>query len=231
MVRVHQGSPKSILMKKSFLVHSYLVFIIPILTLSICYSLNVINYDLVSIPFLDGEVSISQIGRQEKTIFIFRTGFIIYSIISVFYYYKITNILSNNHLPNNFFYYSILANIFLIIYLICLGINEVPFNIIRRISIILFIISMFIIHILKTKYLFKVKRRKLLSIKTIYLYIILLLIFLMSLLIIIGSPWINPFFDYPNKLKNIVEWNFMLLVLIYYIPFGLAFKKNFKSNN
>ena len=90
---------------------------------------------------------------------------------------------------------------------------------------------MFIIHILKTKYLFKVKRRKLLSIKTIYLYIILLLIFLMSLLIIIGSPWINPFFDYPNKLKNIVEWNFMLLVLIYYIPFGLAFKKKFKSNN
>ena len=140
MVRVHQGSPKPLLMKKSCLVHSYLVFVIPILTLSICYSLNVINYDLVSIPFLDGEVSISQIGRQEKTIFIFRTGFIIYSIISVFYYYKITNILSNNHLPNNFFYYSILANTFLIIYLICLGKNEVPFNIIRRISIILFII-------------------------------------------------------------------------------------------
>ena len=66
MVRVHQGSPKSILMKKSFLVHSYLVFIIPILTLSICYSLNVINYDLVSIPFLDGEVSLVRLVDRKK---------------------------------------------------------------------------------------------------------------------------------------------------------------------
>tara|TARA_B110001450_G_C17533883_1_gene445740 strand:+ start:57 stop:710 length:654 start_codon:yes stop_codon:yes gene_type:complete len=217
-------------MKKSFIIHSYLIFIIPFVTLSICYILNVIHYDLASIPFIDGKVSVSQVGRQEKTIFIFRTGFMIYSLTSIYYYYKVTKIFSNNHLSYNFYYFSIFANAFLIIYLICLGKNEIPFNYIRRFSIISFILLMFVIHILKTKNLLMIRNNNSLNLNTIYLFFILIIIFIMSLLIIIGSPWVNPFFEYPNKLKNIVEWNFFLMMIAYYVPFGLVFKKNNSYN-
>ena len=45
----------------------------------------------------------------------------------------------------------------------------------------------------------------------------------MTILIIVGLPWVNPLFKYPDQLKNIVEWNFFLLTIIFYIPLSLMF--------
>ena len=40
----------------------------------------------------------------------------------------------------------------------------------------------------------------------------------MTILIIIGLPWVNPLFEYPHKLKNVIEWNLLFLTVIFYIP-------------
>ena len=61
-------------MKKYISLCSILLFVIPIVTLLICLQIHVLYYDLQSIPFIDGKVSISLIGRQEKTIAIFKSG-------------------------------------------------------------------------------------------------------------------------------------------------------------
>ena len=43
----------------------------------------------------------------------------------------------------------------------------------------------------------------------------------MFIFIIVGSPWINPLFDYPDRLKNIIEWNYFFVSLLFYVPFSI----------
>ena len=45
----------------------------------------------------------------------------------------------------------------------------------------------------------------------------------MTILIIIGLPWVNPLFKYPDQLKNIIEWNYFLLTIVFYIPLSILF--------
>ena len=45
----------------------------------------------------------------------------------------------------------------------------------------------------------------------------------MTVLIIIGLPWVNPLFKYADQLKNIVEWNYFFLTIVFYIPLSLIF--------
>ena len=60
-----------------------------------------------------------------------------------------------------------------------------------------------------------------------FLYIIFII---MTALIIIGMPWVNPLFEYPDKLKNIVEWNYFLLTVIFYLPISNLFYQFYRSN-
>jgi hypothetical protein len=49
----------------------------------------------------------------------------------------------------------------------------------------------------------------------------------MTGLIIIGSPWVISTFEYshPHQMKNIVEWNYFLLMVAFYVPVSLLFYK------
>ena len=58
---------------------------------------------------------------------------------------------------------------------------------------------------------------------TIYLTIFYIIIILMTILIIIGLPWVNPLFKYPSELKNIIEWNYFLLTIVFYLPLSSMF--------
>ncbi len=67
------------------------------------------------------------------------------------------------------------------------------------------------------------KSKKKIEFNNIYLAIFYIIIAFMTILVIIGLPWVNPLFKYPDQLKNIVEWNFFLLTIIFYIPLSLMF--------
>ena len=73
---------------------SLLLFIIPLITLLICIQIHVLHYDFHLISLIDGKISVSLIGRQEKTIGIFKSGFLIYMLVSVFFYFKIPCLLA-----------------------------------------------------------------------------------------------------------------------------------------
>ena len=77
-------------MKKTISLYSILLFIIPLVTLIICHQLHVSHTGVYTIPFIDGQVSISLIGRQKYSIGIFKPSFLIYMIISIFFYFKIS---------------------------------------------------------------------------------------------------------------------------------------------
>ena len=67
---------------KNLSIYSFLLFCVPTVTLLICIQIHILHYDLNSFPFTDGEFSVSFIGRQEKTISFFKSGFLIFIIIS-----------------------------------------------------------------------------------------------------------------------------------------------------
>ena len=84
---------------------------------------------------------------------------------------------------------------------------------------------MYINHIYLIKILRSLQSNKIIQFNIIYLPVFYIIIALMTILIIIGLPWVNPLFKYPDQLKNIVEWNYFLLVIGFYIPLSLIFFK------
>lgn len=199
-------------------------------TLFACFKIIASHYpDFHTIPFMDGKASVSQIGRGEKTIRIFKLGFFLYIFISVFFYLKISNFFLFNGIKNKFKICGLLANFFLCVYIIALGKDGSLYEISRRLAVIFYILNMYINHIYLIKILKLLKSKEDAQLNKIYLTIFYTIITLMTILIIIGLPWVNPLFKYPNQLKNIIEWNFFLLMIIFYIPLSLMFYQSTKK--
>ena len=205
---------------KNLSIYSFLLFCVPTVTLLICIQIHILHYELNSFPFTDGEFSVSFIGRQEKTINFFKLGFMIFIIISVLFHFKISNFFSLKRIKNKFKLLGILSNIFLFIYIFSLGKDSSIYEILKRIGIILFIVTMYINHFYMIKIL---KSQNIINFKKIYLSFLYIIFIFMTVLIIIGMPWVNPLFAYPDKLKNIVEWNYFLLTIIFYLPISTLF--------
>ena len=216
-------------MKKFISTYSILLFIIPLVTLTLCHQLHVAHTGIQTFPFIDGEVSVSLIGRQGYSIGIFKPAFFLYAIISVLFYFKISDFFQSCRIKNKLKFYSLISNFFLCIYIIALGERDSSFyEISRRLAIILYIVSMYINHIYLAKILWLLRSNKIIRFNIAYFIIFCVIIFLMSILIIIGLPWVNPLFEYPNQLKNIVEWNYFFLMISFYVPLSLLFYKNNK---
>jgi len=214
------------MMRKYISVYSLLLFVIPAVTLFICFQIIAYYYpDFHTIPFIDGKASISMIGRGEKTIITFKSGFFLYILVSVLFYLKISNFFLLNGIVNKFKIYGLLANFFLCAYILTLGRDESFYEISRRLAIIFYIANIYINHIYLINILRLLKLKKKIEFNNIYLAIFYIIIAFMTILVIIGLPWVNPLFKYPDQLKNIVEWNFFLLTIIFYIPLSLMFRQ------
>jgi hypothetical protein len=201
-----------------------LLFLVPIITLFVCFQIIAYYYpDFYTIPFIDGKASVSQIGRGEKTIRIFKLGFLLYIFISIFFYFKISSFFFLNGIKNKFKICAVLANFFLCIYIIALGRDGSLYEISRRLAITFYIANIYINHIYLIKILKLLKSKRKVHFNTIYLTIFYIIIILMTILIIIGLPWVNPLFKYPSELKNIIEWNYFLLTIVFYLPLSSMF--------
>ena len=201
-----------------------MLFLVPIITLFVCFQIIAYYYpDFYTIPFIDGKASVSQIGRGEKTIRIFKLGFLLYIFISIFFYFKISNFFFLNGIKNKFKICAVLANFFLCVYIIALGRDGSLYEISRRLAITFYIANIYINHIYLIKILKLLKSKRKVHFNTIYLTIFYIIIILMTILIIIGLPWVNPLFKYPSELKNIIEWNYFLLTIVFYLPLSSMF--------
>ncbi len=201
---------------------SILSFIVPLITITICYYILINNTSLKTFPFIDGRISISYLGRQDLTIEIFKTGMLLFVLISFFFYFYISNFFQQIKFENRLKIYGIIANFFLVIYIFTLGNNLEFYKILRKIGIVLYIITMYINHIYTIKLL---KKNKKFRFNNLSLNILIAIIIIMTGLIIVGSPWIISSFEYSDQMKNIVEWNYFLLMVLFYVPVSLLFYK------
>jgi len=210
-------------MKKTISFLSVVLFILPVITLLICHQLHAAHTGFHTIPFIDGRVSVSLIGRQEYTIGIFKPSFIVYIFLSIIFYKKISEFFLQHSIKNKFKLSGILANSFLFVYIFALGKDGSFYEISRRLGIIFYIGNMYINHINLIRLLKIARNKSIINFNNNYLIIFYSILAIMTILVIIGLPWVNPLFKYPDQLKNIIEWNFFLLTIFFYIPLSIMF--------
>ncbi len=208
---------------KKILSHiSILLFLIPFFTIIICLEnhSNFKNEDIF--PFFDGKVSISLIGRQFYNVFLFKISFLFYGLLSILFYFFLSKYLKKFQIKNSMNTMGLALNIFLFIYLVFLGDKSFDLSsAIRRIAIVTYIILLFILHIW-TFFNLKILLNKKKGFFLIFSQnICIFFLIVMSLLVIIGSPWVNPLIDYPYNLKNVIEWNFFLISILFYLPISV----------
>ena len=212
-------------MKSIIKVSPLIAFILPILTVLISYYLS-IKFDYVDfcIPNIDGCTSISQVGRYPPINYFFKT-FMFISIFIIFIYWKSNyTLLSQN---NSLFLYKftfllgILSVIFFILYITFLGEGDY-YRFFRRIGIFIYIfftvISELLLSISYKKNLYLFKNDKIINLK--FYFNLVLSTFGLILLPLV----IYKIIDYPN-FKNIVSWNYFILIQLNFLITFFCWKK------
>ena len=212
-------------MKSIIKISPLIAFILPILTVLISYYLS-IKFDYVQfcIPNIDGCTSISQVGRYPPINYFFKT-FMFISIFIIFIYWKSNYILllHNNSLLlyKITFLLGIFSVIFFALYITFLGEGDY-YRFFRRIGIFIYIFFTVISELLlsisykKNSYLFK--NDKIINFK--YYFNLVLSTFGLILLPLV----IYEIIDYPN-FKNIVSWNYFILIQINFLITFFCWKK------
>ena len=180
-------------------------------------------------PYIDGQVSISNIAKRFPTNYFFKTLLFTASIFMIFYwtlYNKIFNQIMNKKKKNIFFLAGLFSSFFLVLHVFFLGleIEFIYYEKIRRLILILFIFFEVFAQINLTINLYKNKQSLNLYINNFFLefkkyFIILILIILFIFLLIF------VLFDPGSQFNNIVEWNFFTILLLFYFLSYLMWKK------
>ena len=212
-------------MKSIFKISPLIAFVLPILTVLISYYLSIkFGYVQFCIPNIDGCTSISQVGRYPPINYFFKT-FMFISIFIIFIYWKSNyTLLSYNNsllLYKITFLLGIFSVIFFALYITFLGEGDY-YRFFRRIGIFIYIFFTVISELLlsisykKNSYLFK--NDKIINFK--FYFNLVLSTFGLILLPLV----IYKIIDYPN-FKNIVSWNYFILIQINFLITFFCWKK------
>ena len=212
-------------MKSIIKISPLIAFILPILTVLISYYLS-IKFDYVQfcIPNIDGCTSISQVGRYPPINYFFKT-FMFISIFIIFIYWKSNyTLLSYNNsllLYKITFLLGIFSVIFFALYITFLGEGDY-YRFFRRIGIFIYIfftvISELLLSISYKKNMYLFKNDKIINLK--FYFNLVLSTFGLILLPLV----IYKIIDYPN-FKNIVSWNYFILIQINFLITFFCWKK------
>ena len=179
-------------------------------------------------PFLYGELSISNMVKRFPINLIFKSLLYIGVILMIFYWinynYLFKQIISDN--KNYFFIFGLGSAIFLFLHVLFLGweIQNEIFHKIRRLIIILFIFFELTAQILLTMGLYK--NMNFLK-KFFHVYIIKSKIYFVSVVIFVTLCVLVLliFKNLPDEVDYILEWNYFLGLLFFYLLSSLMFKR------
>lgn len=183
-------------------------------------------------PFIYGETSISNIVKRFPINFVFKPLLFVTSILMLLYwinYQKFFNNIYNVKKINKFTIFGIFSSIFLFFHVIFLGseIDNKIFQSIRKLILVLFILFEILAQFFLTKRLYlefgKIEKyiyKKILNIKIIFVAaIVISTIFILSILV---------FYNLDSKIDNILEWNYFILLLFFYLLSSIIWKKQKK---
>ena len=201
-------------------------FVLPVFTVIISYIIS-INLDLVAkcIPNFEGCTSISRVGRYEPVKFFFKPMMYFYSLIIFFFWITFSKEINNFKIKSkNLFILTFITVIFLCLYITFLGESNL-YSFFKRIGIYFYIISIVLLQLFSNKIL--ISNQKKLS--KIFNYKIVKLNYGLSWLLVISGLILLPVLvikiDTFPQIKNIISWNYFLLIQLFFLLFFISFKK------
>jgi len=199
--------------------HEFLYDLKQISTLGTSKSIN---------PFIYGETSISNIVKRFPINLIFKPLLFI-SVIFMYLYWTNYNHLFKeilNSINNKFVFFGIASAIFLFLHVLFLGmeIDNKVFKLLRKLIIVLFILSEIIAQFLLSIQLFK-NKKKLTYYCNSYIINIKLLFVICIAIISALVIFILLVYDLSNKVDYILEWNYFAGLLFYYLLSALMWKR------
>ena len=219
------------------------IFILPVIALNLCLFISV-NYNLFentifevdpigkasfTIPYIDGNVSISRTARYYPTYLIFKPLMIFSSFLLIKYWianYRLVGKVNNENKKNKYFLiFGIGSALFLIIHSIFLGIkfDYDLYKFFRRFVILNFVIFEIAAQAFLVTSIFNIKEKlesfinKKILILKIILVSILIIAALVSLPFLVSSG--------HSHFKHALEWNYFIGVVSFYLLSFLFWRK------
>lgn len=180
-------------------------------------------------PFLYGEVSISNLVKRHPINIFFKFFLYLSVILMIAYWYNYNKIFKKvlNKDINIFYIFGICSAVFLFFHVYFLGStsdNEVLKNF-RRIIIVLFILFEVLA---QTLLAFKIFKNRNIFLKYCFRFIVLTKLFFVLFILIftIAILTILSIYNLPNSVDYILEWNYFIVLLVFYLFSSLMWKKN-----
>ena len=197
-------------------------FFLPLLTIIISFIWSA-NLKLVNwfIPNFDGCTSISRVGRYEPVVYFFKPLMLIYAIfLGLFWknYYKLLNF-DNINISKFSLLIAYCSILFLVLYIIFLGEGKL-YKFFRQIGIFIYIFFT-----LLTQIIFSNKLKSLSYFNKKFGYLIYYYSLILGLVGLLLFPFMIMKIIEITNFKNIVSWNYFLLIQIYFLMIFFGLKK------
>ena len=202
-------------------------FFLPVFTVIISYLISIkLNLVATCIPNFEGCTSISRVGRYEPVKFFFKPMMYFYAL-SIFFFWniflqeiKIIRIKSKYLIILTF-----ITVIFLCLYITFLGESKV-YSFFKRIGIYFYILSIVILQFYSNKMLIKNKKK----LSKFFNYKIVKFNYYLSSFLVISGLILLPILiikiDAFPQIKNIISWNYFLLIQLFFLLFFFSLKKS-----
>jgi hypothetical protein len=207
-----------------------LVVILPLLASNGAYLLSAYKgFVPWCMPYIDGCTTISQAGRSGNTIFFYRTVVFPYSVLLILFWLYANSWLELLHghttkIAQIIFWLGLTGAIALLIYINFLGAAGEINSLMRRIGAMLYFTLTPLAQLLMLKQHYNIFRKKpgiSINLKLLQYQLIILLL---MLVIVAISIFMVVTDDITYEIENIVEWNFSLLVNLYFAGMILIWK-------
>ncbi len=201
-------------------------FFLPVFTVIISYLISIkLNLVATCIPNFEGCTSISRVGRYEPVKFFFKPMMYLYSL-SIFFFWNIfLQEISNIRIKSKYLIIlTYVTVIFLFLYITFLGESEV-YSFFKRIGIYFYILSIVLLQFSSNRIL--ISNKKKLS-KNFNYKIVNFNYYLSSFLVISGLillPILIIEIEAFPQIKNIISWNYFLLIQLFFLIFFFSLKK------
>ena len=201
-------------------------FFLPVFTVIISYLISIkLNLVATCIPNFEGCTSISRVGRYEPVKFFFKPMMYFYAL-SIFFFWniflqevKIIRIRSKYLIILTF-----ITVIFLCLYITFLGESKV-YSFFKRIGIYFYILSIVVLQFSSNKMLIKNKKK----LSKFFNYKIVKFNYYLSSFLVISGLILLPILiikiDAFPQIKNIISWNYFLLIQLFFLLFFFSLKK------
>ena len=201
-------------------------FFIPIFTVIISYIISIkLNLVEMCIPIFEGCTSISRVGRYEPVKFIFKPMMYLYSLSIFFFWIIFSQEIKNFKIKSkNLIILTFITVIFLCLYVTFLGESKV-YSFFKRIGIYFYILSIVLLQFSSNRILINNKKK----LTKFFNYKIVRTNYYLSNFLVISGLILLPVLiikieSFP-QIKNIISWNYFLLIQLFFLLFFFSLKK------